>query len=81
MVGNVFELVNEVATPSENAKTYFASMLRPAPAPDEPWYTIRGQSFFKDEKLDARVLYDSTTVPARWKNPNIGFRCVKDPGR
>jgi hypothetical protein len=24
------------------------------------------------------VIWDSTTVPARWTWPNIGFRCAKD---
>lgn len=78
MAGNVFELIDQTGTPSENMRSYFAGVLKPAPAPDETWYTIRGQSFAKGEKLDPAVLFDSNTVPARWKNPNIGFRCVKD---
>ena len=76
MVGNVYELVDQPVTPSENTRARFAKLLRPPPTPDEPWYAIRGQSFL--EKLDPRVLYDYTSVPGRWKNPNIGFRCVKD---
>jgi serine/threonine-protein kinase len=78
MAGNVFELIDQTGSPSENMKTYFAQVLKPAPAPDETWYTIRGQSFAEGEKLDPAVLFDSNSVPARWKNPNIGFRCVKD---
>jgi hypothetical protein len=56
-----------------------------APGADEPWYSIRGYSFleeFKEEEQKKKfddVLWDSSTVPARWKHPNIGFRCVKDP--
>jgi formylglycine-generating enzyme required for sulfatase activity len=78
MAGNVFELLDQTGTPSQNMQAYFAKVLKPAPTPDETWYTIRGQSFAKGEKLDPAVLFDSNSVPARWKNPNIGFRCVKD---
>jgi serine/threonine-protein kinase len=78
MAGNVFELIDQTGTPSENMRAYFAKVLKPAPGPDETWYTIRGQSFANGEKLDPAVLFDSNSVPARWKNPNIGFRCVKD---
>ncbi len=47
------------------------------PDPGEPWYTIRGIAF--DRPLVEGALYDSTTVPARWWDGNIGFRCAKDP--
>jgi serine/threonine-protein kinase len=79
MAGNVFELIDQTGTPSENMKAYFAKVLKPPPAPDENWSTIRGQAFAPEGKsLDPGVLFDSTSVPARWKDPNIGFRCVKD---
>jgi serine/threonine-protein kinase len=78
MAGNVVELVDQIATPSERARDTFRTLLQPPPAADESWYTIRGQSFVKGPPLDKGVLYDYTTVPARWKNANIGFRCVKD---
>ncbi len=29
-------------------------------------------------RLAQNVIWDSTTVPARWSSPNIGFRCAKD---
>jgi serine/threonine-protein kinase len=77
MAGNVFELIDQANAPSETMRTYFAKILKPPPTPDETWYTIRGQCF-TDPKLDPGVLYDFSTVPARWKNANIGFRCVKD---
>jgi eukaryotic-like serine/threonine-protein kinase len=77
MVGNVWELVNQLSTPSARALEYFASELKPKPGPDEPWYQIRGDAF-NSKQLDDGALWDSTTVPARWKQPNIGFRCVKD---
>ena len=76
MVGNVWELVDQLSTPGPRALEYFGTVLTPKPTADEPWYTIRGASFSDD--LPNEVLWDSTTVPARWKDANIGFRCVKD---
>jgi eukaryotic-like serine/threonine-protein kinase len=85
MVGNVWELVDQISTAGPKMVEYFGRRLKPAPRADEPWYSIRGFSFqeeFKDaeqkKQFDA-VLWDSSTVPARWKDLNIGFRCVKDP--
>lgn len=77
MVGNVWELVNEVGTPSDRAMAVFSKLVKPAPSRDEPWYTIRGLSF-SNPNLPDGALWDSTTVPARWKDANIGFRCAKD---
>ena len=77
MVGNVWELVDQLSTPSAQAIGYFKAQLQPAPKEDEPWYTIRGESF-EEPDLVSGAVWDWTTVPARWKNPNIGFRCVKD---
>lgn len=76
MVGNVWELVDQLSTPGPHALEYFGGILKPKPTKEEPWYTIRGASFSDD--LPDNVIWDSTTVPARWKNANIGFRCVKD---
>ena len=75
MVGNVWELVDEFKTPGPHALE-FGKQLTPPATPDEPWYTIRGASF--SDPLPKDVIWDSITVPARWKNPNIGFRCAKD---
>src|ERR1017187_1735114 len=75
MVGNVWELVFELTTPGDAARAYFQSRVNPPPMPDESWYQIRGESFM--EELQDEVLSDSSPIPSRWKNPNIGFRCVK----
>ncbi|MDR3703004.1 MAG: bifunctional serine/threonine-protein kinase/formylglycine-generating enzyme family protein [Candidatus Sulfopaludibacter sp.] len=75
MIGNVWELVDEFRTPGPNALE-FGKQLKPPATPDEPWYTIRGGSF--SDPLVKELIWDATTVPARWKNSNIGFRCVKD---
>lgn len=76
MIGNVWELVDQVSTPSDGAMRRFANLLSPAPTRDEPWVQIRGLSFLDEFSHDA--IWDSTTVPARWKDGNIGFRCAKD---
>ena len=77
MVGNVWEFVDQTKTPSPDAIAYFNLRLSPPPAADETWYATRGQSF-QEESLDPRVLWDSGTVPARWKDKNLGFRCVRE---
>jgi eukaryotic-like serine/threonine-protein kinase len=76
MVGNVWELLDQLGTPSDRAMQYFTREMKSPPSRDEPWYTIRGLSFTED--LQDGAAWDSTTVPARWKNSNIGFRCAKD---
>ena len=75
MVGNVWELVDQLRPPSPQAwKSY--PKLKPPPSADEPWYMIRGQSC-GEPPLDA-VISESAPVPARWKDIYIGFRCVKN---
>jgi serine/threonine-protein kinase len=76
MVGNVWELVYELTTPSDFALHNYPS-LDPQPTREDSWYQIRGGSF--KEGLQDGLVWDSTTVPSRWKSTNIGFRCVKDP--
>jgi formylglycine-generating enzyme required for sulfatase activity len=76
MVGNVWEFIEKRSQPSEENLENFRIKLTPPPRADEPWYEIRGESF--DDPLAENVIWDSTTVPARWTWPNIGFRCAKD---
>jgi len=76
MVGNVWEWVAELTNPSQRDLKTFADLLTPKPGSDEPWYQIRGLSF--NDKLQNGALWDSGVVPARWKNTNLGFRCVRD---
>ncbi len=76
MVGNVWEYAEQLSVPSAQAIENFRILLNPSPRSDEPWYQVRGESFV--EPLAQNVIWDSTTVPARWKNLNIGFRCAKD---
>jgi eukaryotic-like serine/threonine-protein kinase len=77
MIGNVWEFVDETAAPSSGALTYFQDKLKPAPTAAETWYRIRGEAFNYD-KLDEGAIWDSGTVPARWREANLGFRCVMD---
>ena len=75
MVGNAWELVFEPMTPSQQSLDTFRQLLNPPPMADEGWYQIRGGSYKEGWQPDQ--VSDSGTVPARWKSPNIGFRCVK----
>jgi serine/threonine-protein kinase len=75
MIGNVWEFVFEPMTPSDQALHYFREILNPPPMAGEGWYQIRGGSFKEGWQEDQ--ISDSTTVPARWKDANIGFRCVR----
>ncbi len=76
MTGNVWEFVDELKTPSEPAVKSFAQILKPPPTAAEPWYTIRGGAF--DRPLSDGVLYEWTSVPARFAAPDIGFRCARN---
>jgi serine/threonine-protein kinase len=77
MIGNVWEFVDETATPSGRTLGYFQRILKPAPTAEETWYRIRGEAFNSD-KLEEGAIWDSGTVPARWHEANLGFRCVRD---
>jgi eukaryotic-like serine/threonine-protein kinase len=76
MVGNAWELVEELGSPTPRAIEYFSKLIEPPPGSQEPWFTMRGLSY--KEPLDEKVLWDVATVPSRFKQPNIGFRCAKD---
>jgi len=76
MVGNVWEFVDVSVKPSANAVAYFTTRVNPPLQPNEFWYQIRGGSY--REQLQPGLTWDATTVPARWMDENIGFRCAKD---
>jgi serine/threonine-protein kinase len=75
MTGNVSEFIGELKAPSDRAVKSFAQLLKPPPSATEPWYTIRGGAF--DRPLAQGVVYEWTSVPARFAAPDIGFRCAK----
>ena len=77
MVGNVWELVDRADHAQRECGRLFPDpVCSPPPSADEPWYAIRGGAF--NGPLFDAVIWDAGAVPARWKAPNIGFRCVKD---
>ena len=76
MVGNAWEFVEGVVQPSQESIENFRHQMKDPPGPNEPWYTVRGGGF--DVPFSPAVVWDSTTVPARWIAPNLGFRCAKD---
>jgi serine/threonine-protein kinase len=76
MVGNAWELVEQETPPSAEAIERFRIAMDPPPNANEPWYMVRGLSFLVP--LASEATRDSTTVPARWKAPDLGFRCAKD---
>jgi formylglycine-generating enzyme required for sulfatase activity len=78
MVGNAWEFVNEEAQVSPDILKRFQKVL-PAVSTSDRWVRIRGGSF--GESLDPSVAWNSTPVPAAFRNPLIGFRCVQDPPR
>jgi serine/threonine-protein kinase len=76
MTGNVWEFVDDLKTPSAQAVRSFAAILKPPPTATEPWYVIRGGSYRRP--LADGVVYEWTSIPARFAGPDIGFRCAKN---
>ena len=77
MVGNAWEFVDEPVQPSPQVLAAFAKS-RSLP----PVRRRRGIAFAESlsrQPLADEVMYDASTVPARWKNPTVGFRCAKTP--
>jgi hypothetical protein len=77
IVGNAWEMVDGEVKPSPETVARAATLMNPSPTADEPWISIRGGSFFTP--LSPAIVYDTSSVPARYSAPDIGFRCVKDP--
>jgi formylglycine-generating enzyme required for sulfatase activity len=77
MIGNVWELVDDLATPSDRAIADFASKLTPAPTLSDAWHQARGGSY-RQPPLNPGLVWDETPIPEHWKAADIGFRCVKD---
>ena len=78
MTGNVWELIGEKRQPSSKAIEKFAPLMTPPLTASEDWYIMKGGAF--DTPLAFGVLNDYVSVPARYTNPNMGFRCVKPLG-
>jgi formylglycine-generating enzyme required for sulfatase activity len=77
MIGNAHELVEDLVAPSQTTLDNYRTQLHYTPAENEVWYTMRGGAF--NDPLKEIRIWDVTPIPAGWKKPNIGFRCVKEP--
>ena len=75
MVGNVWEFVHELRTPSDEIVAVYQSLLDPPPTKTEPWYVRMGGS----HRFELAPSYEWASVPARADDYDTGFRCVKDP--
>ncbi len=75
MTGNVAELTRERVTPSAEDLARMAKLLQPPPTADEPWYSTRGGSWMS--KLAEATTHGARPAPARWRDPAVGFRCVR----
>jgi formylglycine-generating enzyme required for sulfatase activity len=77
MTGNAWEFVDELKTPSEAAINHFRNIMKPPPTATEPWYTAKGCSYV--DPLANCVLFEWISVPARYTQANVGFRCARTP--
>jgi len=76
MVGNVWELVEELVDPQQTTLDRFRKEKSYEPSGNELWYTARGGAF--NLPWAELKIWDVAPIPAGWKDANIGFRCVKD---
>jgi eukaryotic-like serine/threonine-protein kinase len=79
MLGNAWELIDEQVHPSERAVQGFRNAFKLVPPANaqEPWVSIRGGSFSYHGPIANMVVYESSSVPARYHGSAIGFRCVR----
>jgi formylglycine-generating enzyme required for sulfatase activity len=77
MIGNAWEWVNDMRSPTQEEVEDFANRVKPPLASDELWYAVRGGAFDYPQ-LTPLLIWDSKPAPERWRSPDIGFRCVKD---
>ncbi len=77
MIGNVREFTGDKTAATVTALREFEGKLDPPLRADEEWYLVKGGSF--KYKLAETSLQVVELVPARYRSPDLGFRCVKDP--
>ena len=77
MIGNAWEWVNDMRSPTEAEVADFIHRVRPPLASDELWYAVRGGGF-DSPQLTPLLMWDSKSAPERWQSYDIGFRCAKD---
>jgi serine/threonine-protein kinase len=74
MIGNVWEIVDELPTPTPAALSQFRKMINATAT--EPWCALRGGGY--NTPLTDTLGWEGIAVPARYSNYDIGFRCAKD---
>ena len=80
MAGNAAEFVRTTVAPTpEDVERMTRLLPPPAPSLREDWYAVKGGSF--TQPLEAAKPWKSEVVPTRYRAPNVGFRCAKDPPR
>jgi serine/threonine-protein kinase len=83
MIGNAWEWVNAPAALDEHEFELlkkFSKDYTPPLTRNEPYYQVRGGSFHYlsgASKFD--LVVDSLTLPARAREPDVGFRCAQNP--
>jgi formylglycine-generating enzyme required for sulfatase activity len=77
MIGNAWEWVNDMRSPTEEEVSDFMNRMKPPLASDELWYAVRGGGF-DSPQLTPLLTWDSKSVPERWASYDIGFRCAKE---
>jgi len=77
MIGNVREFTADRTAATVTALRDYEGKLDPPARGDEEWYLIKGGSF--KYKLAETSLAVVELAPARYRAPDLGFRCVKDP--
>ncbi len=77
MIGNVREFSADAGAPSIDAIREYQSKLDPPPAATDAWVVVKGGSYL--DKLAETSIPMIEVVPARYRAPDLGFRCVKDP--
>jgi serine/threonine-protein kinase len=74
MAGNVWEWVEKPHTPSAQAVESLQRLLQPPPVAGEAWHRIKGGAY--DRGIAEALAFEFVSMPARFRSPNIGFRCV-----
>jgi serine/threonine-protein kinase len=77
MIGNVREFTGEQSAPALTALREYEYKLTPPVRADEPWFIVKGGSF--NYKLAETSVVLNEIVPGRFRAPDLGFRCVRDP--
>ncbi len=79
MLGNAWELIDQEVHPSQKAVDGFRNAFKLVPPANaqEPWVSIRGGSYSYHGPIANMVVYESSSVPARYHSSGIGFRCVR----